>query len=272
MNERGKSDKPVVPEKSANAGGGKPPTGEWMEGRGLAKGNSGRPNKSRAQYRMGTDKANPKRARSGKPRTQPRGGAYTCSDDLPNALDRIREAARRDKGLRFTTLRHHVYDIERLERAYFALKKDAAPGVAGQTWEQYGKDLEANLRNLSQRLRCGAYQAKPVQRVYIPKADGRQRPIGMPVLEDKIVQRATVEVLQAVYETDFRGFSYGFRPSRGAHNALDAPAVGISRRKVNWVLDADVRGFFDAIDHGWMIQFVEHRIAAGVSCVTSGNG
>lgn len=134
-------------------------------------------------------------------------------------------------------------------------------GIDAVTWRSYGEKLEANLQDLSERLKRGAYRAKPVRRVYIPKADGRQRPIGVPALEDKIVQRATVEVLSAVYETDFVGFSYGFRPGRSQHHALDALSVGIQGKKVNWVLDADIRGFFDAIDHGWMMRFVEHRIA-----------
>jgi group II intron reverse transcriptase/maturase len=141
------------------------------------------------------------------------------------------------------------------------LKRNAAPGVDGQTWQEYGEDLEGNLKDLSTRLQRGAYRAKAVRRVYIPKPDGRQRPIGVTTLEDKIVQRATVEVLNAVYEADFKGFSYGFRPKRGAHNALDALTVGIERRKVNWVLDADIRGFFDTIGHEWLVKFVEHRIA-----------
>ena len=211
--------------------------------------------------------ANSKRARSGKPPTQPRGSTSprpeerdAPSRDLQNALERIRQAARRDKELRFTSLWHHVYDTERLHEAYKALKRGAAPGVDGETWRHYGENLEANLLDLSGRLKRGAYRAKPVKRVYIPKPDGRERPIGIPALEDKIVQRATVEVLNAIYETDFKGFSYGFRPGRGAHDALDALAVGIERRKVNWVLDADIRGFFDAIDHEWMVRFVEHRI------------
>ena len=159
-----------------------------------------------------------------------------------------------------TALWHHVYDIDRLREAYYGLNRDAAPGVDGQTWATYGENLEANLRDLSERLQRGAYHASPVERVYIPKADGRQRPIGIPTLEDKIVQRATVEVLNAIYEQDFRGFSYGFRPGRSPHDALDAVTVGIEKRNINWVLDADIRGFFDAIDHEWLVKFVEHRI------------
>jgi group II intron reverse transcriptase/maturase len=163
--------------------------------------------------------------------------------------------------MRFTALLHHVHAVDRLRAAYFALKRDAAPGVDGTTWRQYGEALEANLHDLAGRLQRGAYRAKPVRRVYIPKADGRQRPLGVPVLEDKIVQRATVEVLNAIYETDFLGFSYGFRPGRNQHGALDALYVGQLTRKVNWVLDLDIRAFFDTIDHGWLVKFLEHRIA-----------
>jgi len=151
--------------------------------------------------------------------------------------------------------------MRRLREAFYSMKRDAAAGVDGQTWEQYGRELESNLQDLSARLRRGAYRAKPVQRVYIPKADGRQRPLGVPTLEDKIVQRATAKVLNAVYEADFLGFSYGFRPGRDPHKALDAVTVGITQRKVNWVLDADIRGFYDAVDHGWLEKFIEHRIA-----------
>ena len=233
MNEPGKSDKPVVPKKPTNNGGRQLRPAESVEGRGLAKGNQ----------------------------VQQNGLRTPCRDGLNSALDRIRQAARRDKGLRFTALWHHVYDVERLRAAYWALKPSAAAGIDGQTWQSYGQDLEKNLQDLSARLKRGAYRAKPVRRVYIPKPDGRQRPLGVPVLEDKIVQRATAEVLQAVYETDFKGFSYGFRPGRGAHQALDALTVGIKRKKVNWVLDADIRAFFDTIDHTWMVKFIEHRIA-----------
>jgi len=195
-------------------------------------------------------------------RTQSREEANaTQPQDLHSALDRVRQAACRDKGLKFTSLWHHVYNIGRLREAYLALKRDAEAGVDGQTWQAYGEELEANLRNLSDRLIAGTYRAKPVKRVYIPKADGRQRPIGIPVLEDKIVQRAAVQVLNAVYETDFLGFSYGYRPGRSAHMALDALAVGIQTKKVNWLLDADIRGFFDMLDHEWLVKFVEQRIA-----------
>jgi group II intron reverse transcriptase/maturase len=156
---------------------------------------------------------------------------------------------------------HHIYSPDTLREAYFGLKRDAAPGVDGQTWQQYGQDLEANLQDLSARLKRGAYRAKPARRAYIPKPDGRQRPLGVTTLEDKLVQRATTEVLNAVYEQDFLGFSYGFRPGRNQHNALDALAVGLWKKKVNWVLDADIRGFFDAIDREWLMKFVEHRVA-----------
>jgi RNA-directed DNA polymerase len=158
-------------------------------------------------------------------------------------------------------LLHHVYDLERLRAAYLSLKREAAAGVDGETWRHYGEQLEGNLQDLSDRLKRGAYRAKPVRRVYIAKADGRQRPLGVTALEDKIVQRATVEVLNAIYETDFLGFSYGFRPGRSPHNALDALYAGLLTRKVNWVLDLDLRGFFDSIDHEWLVKFVEHRIA-----------
>jgi len=163
--------------------------------------------------------------------------------------------------MRFTALLHHVYDPETLRTAYLSLKRDAAPGVDGETWRHYGETLEANLQNLSDRLKRGAYRAKPVRRAYIPKADGRQRPLGVTSLEDKIVQRATVEVLNAIYETDFVSFSYGFRPGRSQHDALDALYTALLTRKVNWVLEVDIRGFFDAIDHGWLVKFLEHRIA-----------
>jgi group II intron reverse transcriptase/maturase len=231
MNEYGKSDRPVVPVKPSNNAG--QPAAEGVEGRGLAKGNLQQQNALRAPNREGA----------------------------PSALERVRQAARRDRKLRFTTLLHHVYDVERLHAAYLAIKRDAAAGVDGETWRHYGEALAGNLQDLSDRLKRGAYRAKPVRRVFIPKADGRLRPLGVTALEDKIVQRATVEVLNAVYETDFLGFSYGFRPGRSQHNALDALYVGLLTRKVNWVLDVDIRGFFDAIDHGWLVKFVEHRIA-----------
>jgi group II intron reverse transcriptase/maturase len=184
-----------------------------------------------------------------------------CFDDLPNAMERIRHAACRDKGLQFTTLWHHVYNIDHLRKGYLSLKRNAAPGVDGETWRHYGEDLEENLLDLAGRLKRGAYRAKPVKRAFIPKPDGRQRPLGVTALEDKIVQRTTVEVLNAIYETDFLGFSYGFRPGRSPHDALNALYAGIMTKKVGWVLDADIRGYFDAIDHQWLMRFIEHRIA-----------
>jgi group II intron reverse transcriptase/maturase len=172
----------------------------------------------------------------------------------------VREVARRDKEARFTALLHHV-SLGRLRAAYWAIRPQAAPGVDGVTWAEYGQDLEANLQGLHARVQAGRYRAKPSRRAYIPKADGRQRPLGIASLEDKIVQRAAVEVLNAVYEVDFRGFSYGFRPGRGPHDALDALAVGVERKRVNWVLDADIRDFFTKLDHSWLRRFLEHRIA-----------
>src|SRR6266576_3211963 len=172
-----------------------------------------------------------------------------------------RQVASKDKKLRFTALLHHIYNLETLRMAYFSLKKEAAPGVDGETWRNYGETLEDNLQDLSHRLKRGAYRAKPVRRVYIPKADGRQRPLRVPALEDKIVQRAAVEVLNAIYETDFLGFSYGFRPGRSQHQALDALYTGLLTRRVNWVLDLDIQGFFDGISHEWLVKFIEHRVA-----------
>jgi group II intron reverse transcriptase/maturase len=179
---------------------------------------------------------------------------------VSQALGRVREVARRDKDARFTALLHHV-SLERLVMAYWALSPKAAPGVDGVTWQDYGQDLVANLRDLHERVHSGRYRARPSRRAYIPKADGRLRPLGIAALEDKILQRAVVEVLNAVYEADFLGFSYGFRPGRGPHDALDALAVGIERKKVNWVLDADIRDFFTSVDRGWLERFLRHRIA-----------
>ncbi len=230
MNGRGKSDSPTVPKKLSNKAEG--PAAETVEGNGLAKGNP---------------------AECNAPRTQSRDGA-------PSALERIRQAARRDRKQRFTALLHHVYDVERLRKAYREIRPDAAPGIDGETWRHYGENLDGNLQDLSGRLKRGAYRAKPGRRAYISKADGRPRPLGVLVLEDKIVQRAVAEVLYAIYEVDFLGFSYGFRPGRSPHRALDALEIAIVTRKVNWVLDADIRGFFDTLDHGWLVKFVEHRV------------
>ena len=181
--------------------------------------------------------------------------------NLPNALERIRQAAGRDRQMQFTSLWHHVYNIDTLREAYRSLKRDASPGVDGQSWRSYRERLEETLTDLSQRLQRGAYRAKPVKRSYIPKPDGRRRPLGVTVLEDKIAQKATATVLNAIYEVDFLGFSYGFRPKRSPHQALDALYAGITTRKVSWVLDADIRGYFDAIDHRWLLEFIGHRIA-----------
>ena len=191
---------------------------EDVEGRELAKGKTGEQTRVRTQ----------------------------CRNALQRALDRRRQAARRDHVKPMTVLWPQVYDINRLREAYDGLNRDAAPGVDGQTWAAYGENLEANLRDLSDRRKRGAYHARPVKRVYIPKPEGRQRPIGIPALEDKSVQRATVEVLHAIDEGEFRGFSSGFRPGRSPHDARDAVTVGIEKRHVNWVLDADIRGCLDS--------------------------
>jgi group II intron reverse transcriptase/maturase len=180
-------------------------------------------------------------------------------ESMPQGLDRVRQAAKQGKKERFTALLHHV-TVDLLKDAYSWLKRDAAPGVDGLTWQKYGADLEANVVALHERVHRGGYRALPSRRKFIAKPDGRQRPLGIAALEDKIVQRAVVEVLNAVYEEDFLGFSYGFRPGRGQHDALDALAAGIGRKKVNWILDADVAGFFDSVSHEWLVRFVEHRI------------
>ena len=177
-----------------------------------------------------------------------------------NGLDRIREVAARDRNLRFTNLMHH-FTVDLLRAGYKALRHDAATGVDEVTWYEYGEHLESRIIDLQGRVQSGRYQAKPSKRVWIPKPDGRQRPIGIAALEDKIVQQVTVWVLNQIYEQDFLGFSYGFRPGRNQHNALDAIWVGITRRKISWVLDADIRSFFDTINHAWLMKFVERRIA-----------
>jgi RNA-directed DNA polymerase len=230
MDERGKSDGPVVPAKLPNKAACA--AAEVVEERGPAKGNT-------------ASSTHPGRS---------------AGHGAPSGLERVREVARRDKEARFTALLHHV-TVDRLRAAYRAIRPQAAAGVDGVTWEVYGRDLEANLQDLHRRLHAGSYRARPSRRSYIPKADGRLRPLGIASVEDKILQRAVVEVLNAVYETDFRGFSYGFRPGRNPHQALDALTVGIWRKKVNWVLDADIRDFFTNLDHGWLEKFLEHRIA-----------
>jgi RNA-directed DNA polymerase len=174
-------------------------------------------------------------------------------------LHGVREAARKDRSLRFTALLHHVNE-DCLREAFFNLKKDAAVGVDGVSWYDYERNVEINMADLHGRIHRGAYRALPSRRVWIPKPDGRQRPLGIAALEDKIVQQAVLWVLQSIYEQDFLGFSYGFRPRRSQHDALDALSVAITSRKVNWILDADIEGFFDAIDHEWLVKFLEHRI------------
>ena len=179
---------------------------------------------------------------------------------MSQALDRVRAAARTRKTERFTSLLHYV-DIGLLRQSFRAISRGAAPGVDGVRWKDYAADLERNLAGLCERVHTGAYRALPSRRVYIPKADGKQRPLAVAALEDKIVQRAVATVLNAIWEEDFLGFSYGFRPGRGPHDALDALAVAIETRKVNFILDADIQAFFDRVSHDWLIRFVEHRIA-----------
>lgn len=232
MHDQEKSDECIVPEKSANKGRATARSAEWVEGRRSTKGNSLAETKGRAQDRA----------------------------TLQQNLQRVRKAVVSDKERQLTTLWHHVYNVDHLRATFYRLRKKAAPGVDGVTWEEYAADLESNLQDLSERLRRGAYRAKPVRRTYIPKPDGRLRPLGIPTLEDKLVQGLTTKVLEQVYEPEFCGFSYGCRPGRGPHGALDALSVGIERKKVNWVLDADIRGFFDAIDHECLMKLVEHRI------------
>jgi len=230
MHVDGESDGCVVPTKFPNKGG--QPLAEGMEGRRPTKENTEQPPASRTQRRN------------------------SVSSGLPG----VREVARKEKRARFSALLHHV-DTALLRESFYALRRAAAPGVDGMTWRSYETDLEQRLLDLESRVHKGTYRAQPSKRAYIAKADGRQRPLGIAALEDKIVQQAVVTVLNQVYEEDFMGFSYGFRPQRGAHDALDALFVGISRKPVNWVLDADIRGFFDSLDHGWLMKFVEHRVA-----------
>ena len=230
MNEHEKSDGLVVPAKLPNKTG--VPVAEAVEGSSPAEGN--------------TDG-----------RTRP---GLSAGQGVTSGLDRVRLVARRDKDVRFTALLHHV-DLDRLWAAFAAINPKATPGVDKVTWETYGQDLRINLENLLSRVHSGAYRASPSRRVYIPKPDGRLRPLGVATLEDKIVQRAVVEVLNAIYEEDFLGFSYGFRPGRSPHDALDALSVGISRKKVNYVLDADISDFFASLDRDWLMRFLRHRIA-----------
>lgn len=233
MHGSGESYSGVVLTKHPNKSGR--PLAEGVEGRPLTQENTDQPNSCR---------------------TQSRGSG-------PSGLAGVREAARRDRKLKFTALLHHG-TVDLLRDSYFSLKKQAAPGVDGVTWEEYGQDLEARLTDLHGRIHSGAYRAQPSRRVWgpegAPKADGRQRPLGIAALEDKIVQHAVGTVLNPIWEEDFVGFSYGFRPRRSQHDALDALWVGVVRKKVNWVLDLDIRGFYDNLDHEWLVKFVEYRI------------
>jgi RNA-directed DNA polymerase len=230
MHVDGESDGRTVPAKCPNNGERAP--AEGMEGR--------RPTKENIEQ------ATP-------PRTQSR------TSELSD-LRGVREAARRDKRTRFSALLHHVTS-ELLRDSYYALKRDAAPGIDGMTWQEYETDLDEKLADLHRRVHRGTYRAQPSKRAYIAKADGRQRPLGIAALEDKIVQHAVVTVLNQIYEEDFQGFSYGFRPRRSQHQALDALWVGIMRKKVNWILDADIRDFFGSLSHEWLVKFIEHRVA-----------
>ena len=230
MNGREKSDPAIVAAKRPNEDGR--PSAEAVEPRAGAEGNAGRRSTLRAQDR----------------------------DGVAQSLDRIRQAARARKEERFTALLHHV-SVAHLRSAFYAVRRDAAPGVDGVTWQDYEAGLDARLADLHDRVhRGGPYHPLPSRRRYIPKPDGRQRPLAVAALEDKVVQRAVQEVLSAIYEADFLGFSYGFRPGRGQHDALDALTVGITSRKVNWIVDADIRSFFDTVSHDWLIRFLEHRI------------
>ena len=179
---------------------------------------------------------------------------------MSQGLNGVRQAAIERKQERFTALLHHL-TVDLLRDSFFALKRKAAPGVDGVTWQEYESGLEDRLVDLHSRVHRGAYRAQPSRRVYIPKPDGRQRPLGIATLEDKLVQQAAVTILNQIYEVDFQGFSYGFRPGRSPHQALDALYVGIQRKRVNWVLDADIQGFFDNVSHDWALKFVEHRVA-----------
>ena len=208
----------------------------------------------------------PTAAESGEPRAGTKGNASQqtmpwaqCQISMPHALERIRKVARERKKEKFISLFHHI-SIDLLADAYYELKVDAAPGVDRLTWKDYEADFERNLEDLHNRVRSGAYRARPSRRVYIPKPDGRQRPLAVAALEDKIVQRAVVALLNAIYEEDFLGFSYGFRPGRGTHDALDALCVSIHSKKVSFILDADIRSFFDEVNQEWLIRFLEHRI------------
>src|SRR6201997_3393922 len=201
-----------------------------------------------------------KRVRAKENIVQPNTNPTQSGDRVSQGLSGVREAAKKRRRERFTALLHHV-SVDLLRDSYYALKRQAAPGVDGVTWQEYETGLENRLTDLHSRVHRGAYRAQPSRRVYIPKADGRQRPLGIAALEDKIVQQAVVTILNQIYEVDFQGFSYGFRPGRSPHQALDALTVGIQRKRVNWVLDADIRGFFDNMSHEWTMKFIKHRVA-----------
>lgn len=229
VNGREKSDPAIVAMKPTNKAGR--PAAEPVERRAGAEGNADQ---------------------HGTLRTRSRGG-------VTEALGRVRQAARTRQKERFTALLHHV-DVDALRDTFHALRRKAAPGADGVTWQDYEADLEPRLVDLHARIHRGAYRPQPSRRVYIPKADGRQRPLAIAALEDKIVQGATAMVLNAIYEEDFLGFSYGFRPGRGAHDALDALVVGIGSRSVNWIVDADIRDFFGSVSQEWLVRLVELRI------------
>jgi RNA-directed DNA polymerase len=230
MHERGKSDSAVGATKPANKA--ERSAAELVEQRAGTRGNADQQSTRRAQDR----------------------------ESVSQALGRIRQAAKQRKKEKFTTLFHHI-SVELLRLAFFAIKKDAAPGLDGLTWQDYEADLDRNIEGLHDRVQRGAYRALPSRRQYIPKPDGRQRPIAIAALEDKIVQRATAAVLSTIYEEEFLGFSYGFRPNRSQHDALDALVVGITSTRVNWILEVDVRSFFDEVSQPWLMKFLEHRIA-----------
>jgi len=242
----GRLEKAMSPESSMNAGG-------ESDGRVLP-----------AKYSNKDENPSAESAEERRPTKENTAQATACRTqsriDASSGLHSVREAAKRNKQLKFTALLHHV-TLPLMRDAFYALKREAAPGVDGVTWKEYETDLDKQLKELHSRVHQGTYRAQPSKRAYIPKADGRQRPLGIAALEDKIVQQAVGMVLNQIYEVDFLGFSYGFRPGRSQHNALDALWVGIMRKKVSWVLDADIRDFFGSISHEWMLKFVEHRIA-----------
>jgi RNA-directed DNA polymerase len=192
--------------------------------------------------------------------SQSRTSSTQSETSVSKGLEGVRRAAKENKERRFTALLHHM-TVNLLRDSFYALKRRAAPGVDGVTWQDYEAGLEDRLADLHGRVHRGAYRAQPSRRVFIPKSDGRQRPLGVAALEDKIVQHATVTILNQIYEEDFLGFSYGFRPGRSQHNALDALAFALQRKQVNYILDADIKGFFDNLSKSWLLKFVEHRVA-----------